>query len=143
MAAFDLGPDIERSRACRVRAGTRLAPRERVHAGLDAPAEQLVPGGVELHLVDPVAVAVVGAQLGRVLVGLARPGLDLGVAPQHAEGRDPVPRPLGALPLQRLHQRPVGLEGVVADQRWCLVDDVVGGGGGARRRDGHGMKHEG
>src|SRR5882757_8714656 len=42
---------------------------------------QLVPRRVELDLVDAVAVAVEGLQLGRVLVGQAAPLLDLRAAP--------------------------------------------------------------
>ncbi len=49
-------------------AGSLLRPRQRVHLVLDAHLHQLVPGGVELDLVDPVAVAVVGAQDRLVLV---------------------------------------------------------------------------
>ena len=44
---------------------------ERVQLVLDRHPQQLVPGGVELDLVDAVAEAVVGAQLRRVLVGEA------------------------------------------------------------------------
>ena len=39
-----------------------------MQAVLDADCEQLVPGGVELDLVDPLAEAVVGAERRRVLV---------------------------------------------------------------------------
>ena len=58
----------EPGRARDVRAGARLAPGRSVQRVLDPEPEQPVPGGVELDLVDPVAGAVVGAQLRRVLV---------------------------------------------------------------------------
>ena len=45
--------------------------------GGDGLAQQPVPGGMELHLVDAVAVAVVRAQHRRVLVGLVAPLLNL------------------------------------------------------------------
>ena len=86
---------------------------ERVQAVADADPHQLVPGGVELDLVDAVAEAVVGAQLGRVLVRLEAPsGSRLG-APQIApSSAGLVLGPVGALAPQRLGQRPVGLEGL-------------------------------
>ncbi len=46
----------------------RLAPGKRVQRVLDAEPEQLVPRGVELDLVDPLAEAVVGAEDRRMLV---------------------------------------------------------------------------
>ena len=47
-----------------------MAPAESVQAVAEAECHQLVPGGVERHLVDAVAEAVVGAQFRRVPVGL-------------------------------------------------------------------------
>ena len=48
-----------------VGAGPRVLPGRAVQLVLDRGAQQLVPGGVELDLVDAVAVAVVGLQLRR------------------------------------------------------------------------------
>ena len=79
----------------------------------DGDVHQLVPGGVELDLVDPVAVAVVGAQDGRVLVRLPAP-LERLAARDLAERAGAVVGPAGALALERLDQRPVLLEEVVA-----------------------------
>ena len=59
-------------------------------------AHQLVPGGVELDLVDAVAVAVVGAQHRRVLVGLVRRVAGLGRAGEGADGAASGPRPTPA-----------------------------------------------
>ena len=54
----------------RVRVPVRLAlPGGGAQPVADRPLQQPVPGRVEVHLVDPVAVAVVLAQLGVVLVG--------------------------------------------------------------------------
>ena len=50
----------ERRGADGVGAGAFVGPRQRVQAAPDAVVQQPVPGGVELDLVDPVAVAVVG-----------------------------------------------------------------------------------
>ena len=92
-----------------------------------AEPHQLVPGGVELDLVDAVAVAVVGAQLRRVLVGLRAPAsMRRAAAGDRADRGDPLLGPVGALAPHRLDQRPVGLEDVVVDQRRRLVDDLVG-----------------
>ena len=56
-----------------MRAGLRVAPRQGVEAEPDPRAEQLVPRGVKVDLVDPVAEAIVRAQPGRVLVRLEPP----------------------------------------------------------------------
>ena len=92
---------------------------------LDRHAQQLVPGGVELDLVDAVAVAVVGAELRRVLVGEGAEALGALAAGQRADRGDPLLGPVGALAAHRLDQRPVGLEEVVVDQRRRLVGDLV------------------
>ena len=83
---------------------------------LDRHPQQLVPGGVELGLVDPVAVAVVGAERRPVLVGEPAEGLRALAAGQGADCRDPLFGPLRALAANRLDERPVGLEDVVVDQ---------------------------
>ena len=83
-----------------VRAGPRIAPWRSVQAMPDRDGHQLVPGRVELHLIDAVAKAVVAPQHRGMLVGLpptpapgpSRPG---GRAP----GCHPRPslRPRGAM----------------------------------------------
>ena len=93
---------------------------------LDREAEKLVPGGVELDLVDPVAEAVVGAQLRRVLVRRRPKGEDPLRSGQRPDGRDPLLCPVGPLAPHRLPQRLVSLEDVVVDQRRWLVEDLVG-----------------
>jgi hypothetical protein len=75
-----------------VRAGARLAPRQRVHPALDGAVEQPVPGRVELDTVDAVAVAVVRDE--PRLVALAALGvLEGGRAPGQRAG---LVQPLGA-----------------------------------------------
>src|ERR1019366_9410949 len=88
---------------------------------------QLVPRGVEFHLVDPVAEPVVGAQHGRVLIG--KPGLALRLrqSRQQAELAHLGHSPAGALPLQRGQQRRIAGH-VVPGQRRGLIDDLVGKG---------------
>ena len=56
-----------------VGAGLGLAPGQRVQPVRRSRPHQLVPGRMELDLVDAVPVAVVGAQHGRVLVRLDAP----------------------------------------------------------------------
>ena len=73
MARLGLRPDVELGGAGRVRAGPLIGPGRRVQAVADGGAHECMPGGVELHLVDPVAPPVVAAQHRRMLVG--QPGL--------------------------------------------------------------------
>ena len=107
--------------------GCGLAPGQAVDLALDRAAQQPVPGRVELDLVDPVAVAVVGAQdrlvaLGApaVLARLDAPGDRAGLA-------GAVDAPAAALALERLLQRQVDLEQVDRLQRRRLVEDLAGG----------------
>ena len=133
-AALGLHQQHEHRGAGDVGAGPRLAPGQRVQAVADPDPHQLVPGAVELDLVDAVAVAVVGAQLGLVLVRLEAPADRLARAADRAQLAGAVLGPLGALAAQRLDQRPVGVEGVVVLQRRRLVEDLVGAAQtGARR----------
>src|SRR3954468_5584530 len=69
---------------------------------LGAERHQLVVGRVELDLVDAVAVAVVGLQARRVLVGEPAPLLDLGGAPDAADLAAALLGPARALAVQRL-----------------------------------------
>ena len=111
-----------------MRARLRLAPGQRVEPEADRGAEQFVPGGMEVHLVDPVAEPVVGAQLRRVLVRLRSPADGPRRAGEGADLARPFLGPVPTLAPQRLDQDPVGLEGVVVLQRGGLVDDLVGRG---------------
>ena len=83
-----------------------VVPRQRVQLVLGRERHELVVGGVELDLVDAVAVAVVGDQLRRVLVGLTPPRERL-AAPDAADLAHAVARPAAALSLQPLRERDV------------------------------------
>jgi len=83
---------------------------------------------MELDLVDAVAVAVVGAQDRRVLVGLHAPVHRL-PAPGGPDGADALDVGAAALALQGFDERAVVGEEVAAGQRRGLVGDGVGGHG--------------
>ncbi len=76
-----------------VGARPRVLPRRAVQFVSDRDPQQLVPGGVELGDVDPVAETVVGAQLRAVLVGEPAQFLRRAAAGVLADGGDPLPRP--------------------------------------------------
>ena len=75
-----------------------------------------------------VAVAVVGVQDRRVLVGVEAP-LHRLAGPERADRGRAVVRPPAALALEGFDQRRVVREEVAALQRRGLVADLVGGGG--------------
>ncbi len=103
-----------------MRAASGLAPRERVQPVLHAEAEEPVPGGMELDLVDPLAEAVVRPQDRRVLVGEPSQ-LERLAAAEAAERRAALFRGAAALAPERLHQGLVLREQVVALERRRLV----------------------
>ncbi len=76
VAGLGLGPDEELGRPGHVRAGPLVGPGRGVQAVPDRGGHQLVPGRMEVDLVDPVAARVVGAQ--HRLVHVGQPGLLLG-----------------------------------------------------------------
>ena len=108
-----------------MRAGARLAPRQRVDLALDRAAQQPVPARVVVDAVDPVPVAVVRQQPRRVALGAAAVLLRLGRARDGAAVAHAVDRPAGALALQALPQREVGVEEVDVLERRRLVEDLV------------------
>ena len=121
-----------------MRAGLGIGPRKGVDAEPDAGAHQLVPGGVELDLVDAVSEAVMGNERGLVLVRLAAPFTGLRGAGERADLRDPVLGPVAALAPKRLDENAVRLEDVVVLERRGLVQNLVGGVGCARFDGRHG-----
>nr|BFE71186.1 hypothetical protein GCM10020092_044870 [Actinoplanes digitatis] len=125
--SLDLAPGEHPGGAGDMRAGPPVRPRRRGQALADCHLHEPVPGGVELDLVDAVAVAVVGDQARLVPVGLLGPALRLGAAAELAEPVQVVGRPAGALAGDPFEQGGVGGD-VVADQRRRLVDDVMGSG---------------
>jgi hypothetical protein len=92
----------------------------------DPDPHQLVPGGVELDLVDAAAEAVVGAEGRLSLVRLEPPADHLGGAADGPEFPAALLSPAGPLAAQRLAQWAVGLEGVEILQRRRLVEDLMG-----------------
>jgi len=117
----------------------RLPPRQGVQAVGDVDVHELVPGGVELDLVDAVAEAVVGAQLRRVLVGEPAELDRLAAARDRPDRADRVHGEVAALPRDRLDEGPVRLEDVVVLERGRLIRDLVRCLRGARRGDCHGL----
>ena len=136
MARLGLRPDEELGRPGDVRARGAVRPGRRVQPVADRGAQQHVPGRVELHLVDPVAPRVVGAQHRRMLVG--QPGVLLGLPGpgQLAQLVQLSLGPAGAFPAGRRQQRRI-VRDVVAGQQRDLVEHIVGQmrpGGGLQRR---------
>jgi hypothetical protein len=81
---------------------------------------------MKADLVDPVAVAVVSAQPGRVVVGVEGPAHGLRPPGCGADLANVVDGPLAALAPKRLDQDPIGLERVVVLERRRLIRDFVG-----------------
>src|SRR5947199_6478 len=102
------------------------APGPRARLVADGEAQELVPGGVELDLVDAVAVAVVGTEDGRIGVRLHAPAERL-AAGELAERPHPLLRPGGPLAAEALGQGAVRGKEVVALEGWRLVQDLVRG----------------
>ncbi|GAA3157638.1 hypothetical protein GCM10020255_039230 [Rhodococcus baikonurensis] len=84
MAGVGLTPHGHLRGADKVCVWVRVSPRSTVQSQFDCGAHELVIGGVVADLVDTVAVAVVGSQDGRVLLGQIAPLLGL-----RASGADP------------------------------------------------------
>src|SRR5204862_7261406 len=85
---------------------------------------QLVVRRVVLDLVDPVAVAVMGAQDRLVAIGELAPALRLPAAGQRPEFGDLVEAPLAALADQRLGQYGRCRGVVVLQRRYLIGDDM-------------------
>src|SRR5438034_4841639 len=121
MAALDLRPDVEGRGPGRVRSWPRLAPRQGVEPVTDRDLHQLMPGGVELDLVEALAETVVTPQMRGMRVRLVSPVDRALSAREPAEIVNEVVRPGAAFALQRLAQDGVGLEEVVVDEGRRLV----------------------
>ena len=125
-AAFDLVEQEGGRRAHDMGAGPAHRSRAARAPARRRPAQQLVPGRVELDLVDAMAETVVAAQLRRVAVGLlAEPDGRCSPEPR-AEPAQALLAPGAALALDRLEQRAVLLEPVDLLERRRLVRDFVG-----------------
>ena len=76
MPGFSLRPDHELGRAGDVSAGPGVGPRGCMQSVADGGRHQLMPGGVEINLIDAVATGVMRAQ--HRLRGVRQPGVLLG-----------------------------------------------------------------
>ena len=126
---LDLAEQHEQRRSRDLRAATLVDPRQRLHPRLQPELEQRVPGGVELDLVDLLAVAVVRAEPGRMLVREPAP-LERIAAEQLPERRHLLLPVTAAFAAERLDERRVLLVEVVVRERRRLV-------AAARPDDGH------
>ena len=119
-ARLDLAEQHEQRCPRDVRARLRLDPRERLQARVQAEPEQRVPGGMELDLVDPLAVAVVCPQLRRILICEPAPFERL-AAERLAERGDLRLPGRAAFPAESLDESRVLFVEVVAGERRRLV----------------------
>ncbi len=131
MPGFRLRPDVEPGGPCHVGARRGVRPGRGVQPAGDRDGHQLVPGGMEFDLVNPVPVPVMTAQRRGVLVRQA--GLILGArrSGDPAKLMQATDGPGGALPRHGLQQGPIAGD-IVTGQRRYLVEDLVSGlpGGG-------------
>jgi len=82
---------------------------------------------VELDLVDPVAEAVVGFQLRRIVIGFDAPSEDIGRAADRPERADPVGRPVTTFAFQRLLKGLVDAKEVDVFESRGLIEHLVSG----------------
>ena len=106
------------------RAARDVAARGRVERVPDAEPEELVPGGVELDLVDPLAEAVMRAEDRRMLVR-EPPELERLAAAEPPERRALLVVGVPSFAPKRLDERPVLGEHVVALERRRLIRGEV------------------
>ena len=88
---------------------------------------QLVVRGVIVNLVEPVAVAVVGAQFGRMTVGIAREDLHLLAAHECAEFLRARRDPFRTVARDRVAEHGVFFPGIEPGSRRRLIQVVHGG----------------
>jgi hypothetical protein len=125
MPRLDLRPDEQPGRPGHVCSGPVVGPRRSGQAFPDGDPHQLVPGRVELDLVDPVPEPVVGAQPRLVPVGVGGPLLRLGGAGELPEPVQVTDGPRRTLPRDPGEQRGIGGD-VVVDQGRRLVENLMG-----------------
>ena len=106
-------------------AGLRVHPGQRRQAVLDGGAHQLVVGGVEVHLIDALPIAIMGAQHRLVLVG-EETGDHQRPAGQRAVGVQPRVAPTTVEAAHPFLQRQVQAVEVGAIQRRHLVEHLMG-----------------
>lgn len=91
-----------------VRTGPGIDPGEIVNAILDAQAHQIMPGGVKLDLITPIAVTIVSMEHGRIFIGEDAPTHRLGSSEFAAELRNLCTRPACAFASHAFAQGAVG-----------------------------------
>ena len=128
MTGFDLAGE-ESQRCSDEVAGLGLGrfPGQRMESVTDRQVEELVPGRMELDLVDPVAVSVVSSKFGGVAIGEEAPLVHLRGCHPSPEFSDRVHGPAAAVPLEGVDQGRFRSRNVVAIERGRLVQDLVGG----------------
>ena len=124
-ALVHLMPEHHQRAACDVRARPVARPRQAVEAVLDAEPHEVVVRRVVLDDVEPMPVAVVRAEDGRVLVREPAPLQHLGRTAARAECVGLIVDPPAAFALDGLAERRVVGVGVVVGQRRRLVEDGV------------------
>jgi hypothetical protein len=107
-----------------VRSGSRIDPGSTGAALGDRDAHQVVPGRVELDLVDAVAVPVDDLEFGLEVVGVFGPTLSLFTSRELTQAPYVGLSPAGALAVQPLNQGNIGRR-IVRCVRWRLVSDIV------------------
>ena len=127
VATVGLVPDDHLGAPGDVGARAVLCPRGCAQPLADRHGHQLVIAGMEAHLVDALAVAVVGQQLWGVGVGRPSPLLGVLATGEPSDALEVGTRPAGPLALQRPGQRRVGAEDVVVDQGAALVRHIMSG----------------
>lgn len=127
MARLDLGEQHEGRRPGHRGTRLRVGPRRGVGAMTHGRADDLVVRRVEVDLVDPVAVPVVGAQHGRGRVGELRIGLEPRGADQAADLVEFRLVPCRAERPDRFGERQIGAVLVEAGPGRRLVGDLMGG----------------
>jgi hypothetical protein len=124
-----------------VGAWPRVAPRQRADLALHAQAQHPQHRRVVLDLVHAVAPAVVLVQAREVALGAPAVVVGLLGGSDRAEVAAAVLAPGAALASQRVAQRRVGVERVVAEKRRRLVEDLVGDRRSATGCGGHARLH--
>jgi hypothetical protein len=123
-----------------MRACSRLAPGQGVQAPTHRRRHQLVPGGMERHLIDAVAIAIMGVQRRRILVRREAPADSLRRSRAPPNFAQPCRRPARALTRHAFAQWRIRREEIVIHQRRRLVQHLVRGLDGdiGLFNDGHG-----
>jgi hypothetical protein len=126
-AVLALVPQITQGRAGDVCAGPPfVGPGEGMGLGREDEPHQLMIGGVEFDLVDPMTEPVVGSQLGQMAIGRRGELLSLLRTDNGAGAPEFLPSPVHAEHPHRFGQRPTGREGVVV-RKGCLVGSAPRG----------------